>query len=147
MIINHQRSIPLHFARRYFLLETNKQKLLNVILKDRDKWIYEIKKNLPIENPISYTHKIPIEEIAASDKINGKIIYKINLGPVIKIRVFLSDENEHIIKIDGDRIMIGNRYAQNHSNVHVINVAINLDGSFSENLSIPDELSEFLEQC
>lgn len=89
MTIAHQRSIPLNFAGRYFLLESNKQKTLSVIVKHDDKWIYEIKRNLPIENPVSYTHQIPIDEIAASDKINGKILYKINLGLVIKIKWFM----------------------------------------------------------
>ena len=48
--------------------------------------------------------------------------------------------------IDGDMIIMGNRIVQNHSNGHLINLAINLDGSVEENLPIPDEVTKFLRQ-
>jgi len=106
--------------------------------------IYEIKDNSPIENPFSYTHKIYIEEIAASDKISGRMLYKINLGFFFIIKIFFKNGNEYKMAIDGDRIMIGNSLVKNRLNGNYINVAINSDGSLNKNILMPYELLEFL---
>ena len=146
MTISHKWSIPLYFSERYFLFKSNAHKSLSVIYKHRGRFIHEVENNLPIENPISFTHKIPIEEIAASDKITGKLLYRINLGPLITIRLFQPNRNERKIMIDGDRIIMWDRIVQNHSNGRAINIAINSDDSVKEGLPIPDELIEFLGQ-
>ena len=108
--------------------------------------IHEAENNLPVENPVSHTHKIRIEEIAASDKITGKILYRVNLRLLITMRLFQPNSNEHKIMIDGDRIIMGDRIVQNHSNGHAIKIVINSDDAVKEGLPVPEELIEFLGQ-
>ena len=62
------------------------------------------------------------------------------------MRLFQPNRNERKIMIDGDRIIIGDRIVQNHSNGQAINIAINSDDSVKEGLPVPDELIEFLGQ-
>ena len=147
MAINHI-PIPLHFEGRYFVLEPNRKNSLSVILKHGDTWIYEIQDNLPVENPVSYTHRINVEEIAASDQISGKMLYRINLGRVIFITIYFPQGQEYRVAIEGCSIAIGNARINNcNEDLNFVKITVNADGTYKENLMMPDDLSPFLQKA
>jgi hypothetical protein len=100
-------SVPLAFKGRYFILESGDPPSFSVVLEHNGKPIFEIKKNVPSDNPITVASISGAGIITVSDKATGKFLYKFRPESETSIVFGKIDGGEISAKISDKRIQVG----------------------------------------
>ena len=100
-------SVPLAFKGRYFILEPGNPPSFSVVLEYNGKPIFEIKKNVPSDNPITDVSISAAGIVTISDKATGKFLYKFRPESETSIVFGKIDGGEISAKISDKRIQVG----------------------------------------
>lgn len=100
-------SVPLAFKGRYFILEQGNPPCFSVILEHDGLPVFEIRKNEPLDNPITDVSISSAGIITVSDKTTGKFLYKFRPESDTSIVFGKIDGGEISVKISDNRIQAG----------------------------------------
>jgi hypothetical protein len=79
-------SVPLAFEGRYFIIEQSGQDpLISVVLEHKGKPVFEVRKNLPVENVFSDVSKSPAGIVTVIDHTSRRFLYKVRPGSATSV--------------------------------------------------------------
>lgn len=107
-------SVPLVFAKRYFILEPNDPPILSIFVEIEGKPIFEILKNEPVANPLSEVSVTPPGIITVSDKKTNRFLYKIRPGSETSVAFGKLDGGKISAKITDTKIQVGGITLENN---------------------------------
>ena len=100
-------SVPLAFKGRYFILEPGNPPSFSVVIEHSGKPVFEVKKNVPSENPITEVSVSAVGVVTVSDKVTGKFLYKFRPESETSIVFGKIDGGEISARITDKRIQVG----------------------------------------
>ncbi len=106
-------SVPLAFKGRYFILESGNPPSFSVVLEHSGKPVFEVKKNVPSENPVTEVSISMAGVVTVSDKTTGKFLYKFRPESETSIVFGKIDGGEISAKISDKRIQVGGTTLEN----------------------------------
>lgn len=134
-------SVPLAFEGRYFILEPGNPPFFSVVLEKDGKPVFEIKKNVPSENPITDVSISGAGIITVSDKTTGKFLYKFRPESETSIVFGKIDGGEISAKISDKRIQVGGVTIENCTfNGVGAGIVVNKNGGFGIGAPVPKSL-------
>lgn len=144
-------SIPLAFAGRFFVLESDDGDLkISVFLESEGKPVFEILKNEPSDNPFSIVSKTTPGIITVTDR-SGAFLYKVRPGSETSV-VFGRIEGPEMTAIindvkiefliDGEMVL---KLENNTFEGSAIGILVDDKGGFSHGASMPPSLRNMFE--
>ena len=100
-------SVPLAFKGRYFILEPGNPPSFSVVLEHNGKPIFEIKKNAPVDNPLTDVKISVAGIVTVLEKETGRFLYKFRPTSVTSIVFGKIDGGEISAKISDRLIQVG----------------------------------------
>lgn len=133
------------FEGRHFIFEPGDLPSITVILEQDGELIFEILRNMPMDNPISSVSINPTGTITVSNKNSGDFIYKIRPDSETSV-LFGTIEGEEIsVKVTDSLIKIGTSEVKNCAfNGVGAGVVINKNGGFALGAGVPRSIISFL---
>ena len=100
-------SVPLAFRGRYFILEPENPPSFSVVLEDKGKPVFEIRKNKPSKNPFTIANISTAGIITVSEKLTGRFLYKFRPASETSIIFGKIDGGEISARITDKQIQVG----------------------------------------
>jgi hypothetical protein len=140
-----QYSIPLVFEGRYFIREPGDPPCFSVVHKHEGNHIFEVRKNQPSMNPVSYVSISSDGIIMASSKRISRFLYK--FCPASETTIVFTDSrgNDIIATISEKRIQVGDVVLLNSTfDGDRVGLVVDRNGRTGIGASVPESLLVFL---
>ncbi len=141
-------SVPLAFEGRYFIIEQSGQDpLISVVLEHKGKPVFEVRKNLPVENVFSDVLKSPPGIVTATERTSGRFLYKVRPGSATSV-VFGTIRGQEVTASVTDRkINVGGLELKNGLFDGVgAGVVVDKDGTIGIGAPVPQGLINLFRQ-
>jgi hypothetical protein len=140
-------SVPLAFKGRYFILEPGNPPSFSVVLEHNGAPIFEIKNNLPLDNPITDVSTSGAGIVTVSDKATGRFLYKFRPESETSIVFGKIDGGEISAKISDRRIQVGGATIENCTfNGFGAGIVVDENGGIGIGTPIPKSLLALFQQ-
>lgn len=137
-------SVPLAFEDRYFIAEPGDPPLITVIIDKGGEPIFEVKRNQPVENPLTKVSSTPLGIVTVSDIDSGRYLYKIRPENELSIALgTLVGEEITVVIRDKEIYVDTNRVADNHTS-KTIGVRVFRNGLWGLGGPVPARVREWM---
>lgn len=138
--------VPLVFSHRYFIYQGEEIPFLSVLLEDEGNVLLELHRNQAVGLPTLEIKK-ELNTIRVSDKISGRMLYKINPGPPATVILYKENQDEIVVNITETTIQVGGMNLEN--NMFGSNMAcllVEKQGGMGIGASLPLNVIDFLKE-
>lgn len=140
-------SVPLAFKGRYFILEPGNPPMFSVMLDNEGTPVFEIKKNMPADNPFTDVTTTPAGIITVSEKGTGKFLYKFRPASETSIIFGKIDGGEISARITDKLIQVGGVIIDNCSFKGVgAGIVVDEKGGIGIGAPVPKSLLQLIQK-
>ena len=132
-------SVPLVFEGRYFIMEPGDPPLITVVVEKDGEPLYEVLKNVPVDNVLTETSSTPPGIVTVADRSTGKFLYKVRPASETSIVFGMLDGGEISARISDRNIQVGDIVTLEHNKFegNWTGVVVRADGGVNVAASIP----------